>query len=330
MLELVEKWLDYKKLNQGRAKDTIDKYRYYLVLFIDYCTDKEINGLNVKTNELEHFLGFYLHERKLSPQTRRTAVAAIKGFYAWLKEQSITNDNTAINLPYPATSKKIPIAMGLSSFEKILHQCDLSTFLGLRDAAIISTLGGTGIRLGGLVGLNQSSMQTFEHEGRERLALKVFEKGSKERLIPVPMESHLFLRAYLGHPDFKAINRDLPNGDKVLFVSTHNHMVKPWDYYGENRRLKKRSIQDMITRRGVAAGIPLNQCHPHAFRHLTGTEYAEEDLDLITRQTLLGHVSPQTTAIYTQMAMRKLTTQIDKANPLAKVNTAVTPLINNI
>jgi site-specific recombinase XerD len=330
MLKLVEKWLDFKSLNQGRAKDTISKYRYYLILFVEYCIDRNIDPLLVKTNELEHYLGFYLHERKLSPQTRRTAVAAVKGFYAWLTDQNIINDNTAINLPYPATSRKIPIAMGLSSFEKILHQCDLSTFLGLRDAAIIAILGGTGIRLSGLVGLNESSMQSFEHEGRERLAIKVFEKGNKERLVPVPMESHLFLRAYLGHPDLKEINRGLPNGDKVLFVSTHNHMVKPWDYYGENRRLKKRSIQDMITRRGDAAGIPSNQCHPHAFRHLTGTEYAEDDIDMITRQTLLGHVSPQTTAIYTQMAMRKLTSQVDKANPISKVNTAVTPLINNI
>lgn len=330
MLELVEKWLDFKKLNQGRAQNTIDKYRYYLILLIDYCSDKDIKPLLANTDELEHFLGFYLHERKLSPKTRRTAVAAVKGFYAWLKDQREIVDNIAINLPYPSSPNKIPIAMGLSNFEKLLHECDLSTFLGLRDAAIISILGGTGIRLGGLVGLNESAMQIFEHEGRERLALKVFEKGSKERLVPVPMESHLFLRAYLGHPDLKEIKRELPDCDKVLFVSTKNHMVKPWEYYGEKRRLKPRSIQDMITRRGEAAGIPLNQNHPHALRHLTGTEYAEEDLDLITRQTLLGHVSPNTTAIYTQMAMRKLTKQVDKANPLSKVSTAVTPLINII
>jgi integrase/recombinase XerD len=328
MLELIEQWLDFKNLNQGKSEATIVKYRYYLTLFIEYCDIKKINALNATTTELEYFLGFYLHERKLSPQTRRTGVAAIRGFYAWLTEQTKIKVNTAIDLPYPASAKKIPVAMGLANFEKLLHQCDLSTFLGIRDAAIIAILGGTGMRLGGLYTLNQSSLQFFEHEDRERLAIKVLEKGNKERLLPVPLEAHLFLRAYLGHPELKAINRDLPNGDKVLFVSTNNHNINTWDYYGENRRLQPRSIQDMITKRGESAGIPRNQSRPHALRHLTGTEYAEEDLDLITIQTLLGHVSPNTTAIYIHMAMRKLTSQIDKANPLAKVKTAVTPLIN--
>lgn len=330
MKTLVEKWLVYKEFNEGRSPKTIVKYRYYLELLIEYCDSNKIDGLNIEASSLESFVGMFLHKRKLVSQSRRTAVAAIKGFYDFLFTQGVTNANPASNLPYPASSKKMPVAMGISNFERLLNDCDLSTFLGLRDAAIIALLGGCGIRLGGLEGLNESSLTWYELEEKERLAIRVFEKRSKERMLPVPLEAHLFLRAYLGHPDLKQINRSLPDGDKVLFVSTRNYNIPEWEYYGEQRRLSSRSIQDMITARGNNAGIPANQCHPHALRHLTGTEYAEDDVDVITRQQLLGHADPKTTAIYTNMAMRRLTNTVDKANPLSKVSTAVTPLISRL
>ena len=325
---LVNEWLQFKQLNEGRSAETIKKYRYYLTLYLAFCEKSLVDPYEPKQLQLEQFTGLFLHQMKLVPQSRRTAVAALRGFYEYLFNKGHTHVNFTASLPYPASSQKIPVAMGLRSFEQLLQSCDLETFIGIRDAAIIALMGGCGLRLAGIVSLNLSNIVSYEHDGVERLAIRVVEKGKKERQVPLPMEVQLFLRVYIGHPDLRYIDRTLPNGDQVLFISTNNRRVKPWDYYGENRRISPRTIQKMIHKRGIAAGVPTNQAHPHALRHLTGTEYAEEDLDIITRQTLLGHSDPKTTEIYTQLALRKLTKQVDKGNPLGKITTAVTPLLN--
>lgn len=330
MKALVDEWLQFKMLNEGKSPQTTKKYGYYLSLLAEYCEETEADPLTVNTKQLEMFVGLFLHGKKLKPSSRRTAVAAVKGFYAWLEKEGHVNRDAALTLPYPASDKKIPVAMGLKNFEKLLQQCDLDTFLGVRDAAIIALLGGCGFRVGGIAGLNQSHIITYDYQDSERMAIRVFEKGKKERMVPVPLEAQIYLRVYVGHPELKAINRTLANGDQVLFVSIQNRKVNEWDYYGENRRMGIRSIQKMIELRGEKAGVPADQCHPHALRHLTGTEYAEGDLDLLTRQMLLGHTDPNATAIYTQMAMRKLTEQIDKANPLSKVSSAAGALVSHL
>ncbi len=328
MLDQIENWLKRKTLNEGKSEQTAYKYRYYLTLLNTYFVELGTDYTTATRRQLEEFVGLYLHKLKLAPRSRRTAVAAVKGFYAYLEYEGVTPLNVAADLPYPAGTNKIPVAMGLKNFEKLLQQCDLDTFTGIRNAAMLALLGGCGIRISGLLALNMSNIVIYEYEGAERLAIVVTEKGKKERQIPIPLEAQIYLRVYIGHPELKHINRTLPNGDQVLFVSTANRTVNEWDYYGEARRLKKRSVQKMLTKLGERAGIPAKECHPHALRHLTGAEYAEDDLDIIARQLLLGHVDPKATEIYTQLAIRKLTSLVDKANPLSKIKTAVSPLID--
>ena len=126
--------------------------------------------------------------------------------------------------------------------------------------------------------------------------------------------------------DLKKINRDLDKGDRVLFVSVRNRNVRAHEYHGEKRRLNSRSIASMIEKHGRAAGIPREELNPHAMRHLFGTELAEHDVDLLKRQTLLGHVSPSSTEIYTHLALRSLAKVVDKANPLQRINTPVSDI----
>ena len=217
--------------------------------------------------------------------------------------------------------------MSLASAERLMWCPDFSTFKGVRDAAILSLLIGCGQRIAGLCSLNQSALIHTEHNGKVRMVIKTREKGEKERLIPVPREAEIVLRLYLEHPDLKPIDRTLPDGDQVLFVSLTNRNVPAHEYIGEARRLADRSIRDMIKDYGEKAGIPTDQLHPHAMRHLFGTELAEDDVDLLLRQELMGHEDPKHTKIYTHLAMRKKITEADRAGPLSKIKTPVSDLL---
>lgn len=138
----------------------------------------------------------------------------------------------------------------------------------------------------------------------------------------------MLIRAYLAHPDLHAIDRKLPNADQVLLVATMpNGRTPPQDWHGERRRLTRRSIVDLMEKYAQQAGIDLAHAHPHALRHLYGTELAEHDIDLIQRGALLGHADPRTTEIYTHLAQRKLRQAVDKANPLTKLRA---PLLDSL
>jgi site-specific recombinase XerD len=219
------------------------------------------------------------------------------------------------------------VSLALEHAERLLTQPDIDTFVGVRDAAIIGLLIGCGLRVSGLCNLNESDLLWYHDKdlGREVLTLRAKEKGHKKRLVPAPDEARL-LRTYLGHEVLEGIDRTLPSGDKVVFVSVRNRTLTEDRYYREARRITPSSVHDLIQRYGAAAGIPQAEAHPHALRHLYGTELAEAGVDLIERQQLFGHANPQTTAIYTHLASRRLREASERANPLGKIRTPVSEL----
>jgi len=330
MNDLIEAWLRFKQHNQGKAEGTVTKYRGYLTRLATFLAGRDVDLLRADQAILEEFTGLHAHKEGLSPRSRRTIVAAVKGFYAWARRAGLRGDDPAAGIPYPIAGRRLPTPLESKNAQALLHQPDLDTFEGVRDCAILMTLIGCGLRASGLVGLNESSLQLVDVKGVEWLVLKVMEKGKRERLVPAPHDVKYILHAYLGHRDLASIDRTLPSGDRVLFVSTMNRAIPPQDYHGEQRRISKRSIHDMIRKYGQRAGIPVDQLHAHAMRHLYGTELAENEVDLITRQALLGHADPKTTEIYTHLAMRNLTKVVDAANPFKNIRTPLSDLVREL
>lgn len=319
-LQLVDRWLEVKEHNEGRAEGTIQKYRHYVLSLAAYLAERKMTLLTATAEAIEDFAGRHQHARKVKPNGRRVIVAAIRGFYRWLEQKRVLDENPAACLPTPKIGSPLPRSISLSHAERLLMEPGISTFGGLRDSAILAVLIGTGCRASGARALNESDLiWTHSRAGTERLTIRLREKGKKERLVPVPLECSLLIRAYLGHPAMDEIDRTLPNGDRALFVSQRNRHVPEHNFFGEARRISRTMLFWMMQRHGASAGIPKEFCHPHALRHLYGTELAEHDVDLLVRQALLGHSKPETTEIYSHLAMRKLTDTVDRANPLGKM-----------
>lgn len=330
MQDLIDKYLTYLEHNKGRAERTVSKYRGYLQQLVTWCHQKEVDPLDITIEQLEDFTGRHAHEQGLKPSARRPLVAAVRGFYEWATRYKHIKANPAHILSYPQIGRKMPIPIQLHNAEKMLMQCDLHTFIGVRDYAMLTVLFGCGVRVSGLVGINQNDLFFVFENKKEYLFIKVREKGKKERYIPAPHETRLSIKAYLAHPELNTIDRALPDGDQVLFVSTNNQTVPKHEYYGARRRLRPAAINRIMYQYGEKAGIPKDQRNPHAARHLYGTELAEDDVLAETRQTLLGHTDIKTTAIYTSLAMRKLRKAVDQSNPLSKMKTPFTGIIKRL
>ena len=323
-----EDFLVFKGINDGRSDRTVAAYRDILTRFEQWLDGRDPWALS--TDEVMIFTGPYLFQvLHLEPVSRTPYVACIRGLYKWHSTYR-GGRNLAGSVPYPKTGRKLPTAMTLDNAERLMWSPDFSTFEGVRDAAMLGLLMGCGLRVSGLTALNESNIVSQTIEGAPRLAIRPTEKGRKERLIPIPIEADLLLRAYMAHPDLEPINRTLPNGDRVLFITTRNRHCPAHAYHGEARRFSRKGVNVMILRHGKRAQIPRNELHPHALRHLYGAEMAESDVDINTRQQLLGHADPKTTQIYDQIAQRKLTRTTDKANPLGKTNNPASQLLANL
>lgn len=324
-----EQFLLFKADNDACADRTVRAYRDVLARFETWLAGRE--PLALIADDLLVFTGPYLHKAlHLAPVSRVPYVACIREFYGWAAARGLAGHNPASVVPYPRTSRKLPRAATLDVAERLMWAPDFSTFEGVRDAAMLSILIGCGLRLTGLCNLNESDLISQALDGEPRLVLRPTEKGRKERMLPVPREADLLLRVYLEHPKLAAIDRQLPDGDQVLFVTTRNRRCPEHEYHGARRRFSPRGVQGMLLRHARTAGVDNAVHNPHAFRHLMGTELAEEDVDLLTRQQLFGHADPKTTAIYTQLAMRKLTRVVDQANPLGKMKTPVSALLTEL
>lgn len=326
----LDTWCTWLEMNNGRATATVTKYRCYLERYATWVIDPPadpklapqdtVDPLQPSLADLELFAGLYSHSMKLTPRARRPLVSSLRGFFEWLSSTGKAAGNPAASLVQPKAGRPLPKAMQLHHAEKLLMSPDITTWNGVRDSCILMLFMGCGLRLSGLRRLNESALvwHTDDHR-REALAIRVVEKGERERLQPVPREAAMLLRAYLGHDETRAIPRTLPDGDRVLFVTQHNNTVSPADYYGEARRISATYIQQMVKERCEAVGVPTDVAHPHALRHLFGAELAEDDVSQVTHQTLMGHASADSTEIYSHIAARKLRREVERANPLAKM-----------
>lgn len=330
--QAIDAWLEYMEASRGRAVRTIETYRAALNRLREFLAGTPL--VDAQAMELETFCGLWLHKKGVIARSRKPYISAVKGFYAWLKASGHVRGDAARELVHPITGRPLPRSITLANAERLMWAPDMSTFIGIRDAAILSLLIGCGLRVGGLVGLNEGDLQTVELECEPRLTIKTTEKGNRTRRMPVPREAEMLLRVYLGHEDLANVDRDIRTSDgrddKVLFVSVRSTRVAAHEHTGENRRLSRKAIHDLIQRYGKRIGIPLDQLHPHAMRHLFGTELMEEDTPMLTMQELLGHADPKSTAIYVQLAIKKKMAALDKAAPLAKMRTPVSELLKRL
>lgn len=327
--DLVSAFLDQLELNRGRAARTVRAYRDALCRLQIYMGERD--PLSATHNDLLAFSGPWLHKQGVMARSRRPYIAAVRGFFAFAHGQKAIPTNPALSLPYPVVGKPLPTVLSLANAEKLMWSGDFTSFESVRDGAILALLIGTGIRISGLVKLNQEHIESsLGNDNQPRMVLRVTEKGDKTRLLPLPREAEMMLRVYLEHPTVAAVDRSLPSGERVLFISTRNRRCPAHEYTGERRRLSQWGIWRMIQQRGLACDIPRDQLHPHAMRHLFGTELAESDAPLLVSQDLLGHSDASSTKLYSHLAVRKKIDVIDNANPLSKIRSPVSELLRQL
>jgi integrase/recombinase XerD len=242
----------------------------------------------------------------LGVRSAARTVVAVRGLHKFWALEGITPTDPASDVHPPMPGKRLPKAISVGEVTRILEAAGTDTATGLRDRALLEFLYSTGARISEAVGLDVDdlSLQTpREADGHDGPAIvRLFGKGSKERLVPLGSYGARALDAYLvrGRPLLAAKGKGTP----ALFLNARGG------------RISRQSAWTILKTAADKAHIT-KDVSPHTLRHSFATHLLEGGADVRVVQELLGHASVTTTQVYTQVTADTLREIYAAAHPRA-------------
>lgn len=273
-------FLYYIELEKGLAENTISSYKNDLTRLIEFAYANGVSYYQeISLELLENFFN-QLYELGLNNSSRARYLSAIRELFKYLNYKKVITDNKTEKLDLPKSSRKIPEVLSYHEISLILDIIDIHTHLGIRDRAMLETLYASGLRVSELTGVKERDI-LFD-EG----IIRVFGKGSKERIVPIGSSALEFIKQYLSEVRFHIKNSN--KNAEELFLNSRGG------------KLSRMGIWKIIDKYVKMTNIEKN-VHPHTFRHSFATHLLEGGADLRAVQEMLGHSDISTTQIYTHI-----------------------------
>lgn len=278
-------FLEYLEIEQNRSPKTIQNYDHYLTRLIDFAGEIKVSDINP---ELIRKWRLWLNRLgtntsdELGKATQNYHLIALRSFLKFCAKRDIPA-LTADKVELARTKRKQVTFLTEEELGRIFEQPDIKTIGGLRDRAIIELLFSSGLRVSELVGLDR------DHINLKRREFMVRGKGQKDRPIFISPDAASWIEQYINKRQDTA---------KPLFIRYSGS--KQADLSGNYQRLTVRSIQRLVARYALMAGIT-KHVSPHTLRHSFATDLLMNGADIRSVQAMLGHSNIATTQIYTHV-----------------------------
>ncbi len=281
----VEQFLEYLELEQNRSSKTIQNYAHYLTRLSDFAGDIKVSDIDA---EMVRKWRLWLNRLgtnssdELSKTTQNYHLIALRSFLKFCAKREFPA-MAADKIELARVTRPQVTFLTPEELDRLASQPRLDTQPGLRDRAIIELLFSSGLRVSELVGLDR------DHVNLARKEFMVRGKGQKDRPIFISEEAADWIDKYL---EMRTDNA------RPLFIRYSGS--KAIDNSGNLQRLTARSIQRMVARYALLAGIT-KHVSPHTLRHSFATDLLMNGADLRSVQAMLGHSNIATTQIYTHV-----------------------------
>ncbi len=280
MKEHLRSYIHFLEIEKGASPNTIEAYRRDLTRYMEFLGSGGImTAERVREDDISRFVAA-LYDVGLSPRSISRNLSAIKMFHRFLVGEGLTRNDPTRDLESPKLPRGLPDVLNPDEIASILEQPDTGQPLGVRDRSILETMYATGMRVSELITLKQSDLSP------ESGLVRVFGKGSKERLVPIGRAALEWIGKYR-----EAVRPPLALKGRPRDVLFLNARGSP---------LSRMSIWNIIRTNTLRAGIK-KEVHPHTFRHSFATHLLEGGADLRSVQEMLGHSDIATTEIYTHI-----------------------------
>lgn len=294
----LEDFKSYIIAEKNFSKHTAKAYCSDILSFLVWMDEQSCEDINFsKVREYLHFIQKFNYKKT----TIARKIASLRTFYKYLYRERKVDSNPAMNLTNPKRPKSLPKFLTPDEVEQILNNTKIETPAGYRNRTILELLWATGMRISELSGLNFGDLNLEHNE------IRVFGKGSKERIILVTDRAKSFLERYIESA------RDLiPKGFPVPDKSEDS----PVFINNIGYRLQTRTVRNVINEVVEKINLP-KHVTPHMFRHSFATHLIENGADLRVVQELLGHASISNTQIYTHVSTQHLKDVYNETHPRA-------------
>ncbi len=195
-----EEYLSWLAVERGRSRNTLGSYRHDLAAWEQWLRDRCLGAESVGTGDLERYLAGLRAEGR-NPATVARTTSALRGLYRFLVGEGLLADDPTMDLRSPRLARRLPKALAEEQVLALLDGMDGAEPADLRDRALLELLYGTGARISEVVGLSLADVAADDG------LLRVFGKGSKERLVPVGAPARAALDRWLsadGRPRARA------------------------------------------------------------------------------------------------------------------------------
>jgi len=280
---LLDVFADTLWLEAGLSKNTLSSYRADLAQFSVWLDTRKKTLEGIEPVDIHDYLRDF--SRRAKSTSQRRLIASLRRFYRHLLAIGAIQADPTLNIEPPPRPDRFPKTLSEAQVEALLAAPDVDTPLGLRDRAMLETLYATGLRVSEL-----TALKLFE-VGLNEGVVRVFGKGSKERLVP------------LGQVALEWIERYLKEARPQLLAGRN------CDAVFVTRRaagLSRQMFWHLIKRHAAQAGIDPARISPHTLRHAFATHLINHGADLRVVQLLLGHADISTTQVYTHVARERL------------------------
>lgn len=282
---LIGDYLEYMAIERGRSKKTIANYSHYLTRLVDFAGDVTIDEV---TPDLIRKWRLWLNDLgsdrsdELGKATQNYHLIALRNFLKYCHKRDIVA-MSADQIELAKVARTKVTFLDKDELERLLEQPNTQEIAGLRDRAILELLYSSGLRVSELVSLDTA------HINLKRREFTVRGKGQKDRPVFISQQAADWVQLYIDTREDALPALFISYGGKAATNTTGNY-----------RRLTPRSIQRMVARYALLAGIT-KHVSPHSLRHSFATDLLMNGADIRSVQAMLGHSNIATTQIYTHV-----------------------------
>lgn len=303
---LIDDYLRHLSIERGLAKNTVAAYRRDLASYLKYLDRKAVESPTAISEDLvAGYLKEIAESGGLASNSVARMLAGVRGLHRFWLFEGVTDQDPSARVKPPKLPKRLPKAISISDVEKLISTSgpdpETSDSMALdvaqvRNRAILELLYATGARISELTSLNLDDLL-------DPTMLRLFGKGSKERVVPVGSYAQKALSAYLVRARPVLIGKG--RGTPALFLNQRG------------TRLTRQSAWQIISDAAEKAGL-VAEVSPHTLRHSFATHLLEGGADVRVVQELLGHSSVATTQIYTLVTVDALREVYATSHPRAR------------
>ena len=274
----IDEFIEYLRFEKKYIENTIDSYNIDLKKFYNYI-NKDFS--KVTKNDVSKFIQNI--SKQESPKSVSRIISTLKSFYKFLQINKYTKTSPLTLISNPKQAKNLPKVL---SEEEVFTLLDINTVtdFDFRNKAMLELMYSSGLRVSELINLNVNDIDL------KNCLVRIFGKGSKERIIPLNDYAAEALKIYILDHRYNLFKHSENN---YLFLNNHGEKMTRQGFF---KILKKIAIEKNIK----------TNFSPHTLRHSFATHLLKHGADLRSIQELLGHSDISSTQIYTYVSNERL------------------------